>query len=74
MCAHVSFCLNGLLDLSPSRGSSINMKMWGAGKPKTKPRRDSKVYKYVFADQFFVTVQPKCGMPPTGACFQYYIK
>eukprot|EP00667_Euglena_gracilis_P009336 EG_transcript_9475 len=48
-------------------GRSINMKMWGAGKPKTKPRRDSKVYKYVFADQFFVTVQPKCGMPPMVA-------
>eukprot|EP00668_Euglena_longa_P014738 GGOE01018755.1.p1 GENE.GGOE01018755.1~~GGOE01018755.1.p1 ORF type:complete len:556 (-),score=119.46 GGOE01018755.1:116-1783(-) len=48
-------------------GRSINMKMWGAGKPKSKPRRDSKVYKYVFADQFFVTLQPKCGMPPMVA-------
>ena len=43
------------------------MRMWGAGKPKTKPKKDSKVFKFTFSNQLFVTVQPRCGSPPMAA-------
>ena len=43
---------------------SHNMKMWGAGKPKTKPKKGDHVYKYVAANQLFIQVQPRCGSPP----------
>ena len=43
---------------------SHNMKMWGAGKPKTKPKKGDHVNKSVAANQLFIQVQPRCGSPP----------